>query len=136
MGNALLDRIDIREPVKPVGVAQMMEAPGETSWEVRSRVLRAARIQKERFDGLPFNCNARIPPGMVGQFCSLDRECSRVVTKAVERLSLSSRACHSILKVARTIADLEGSEAIGEAQIREAVQHRRYGEEDTFWSYR
>ena len=73
---------------------------------------------------------------MVSRFCALDRVCTRVLTKAVERLSLSSRACHSILKVARTIADLEESEAIGEENINEAVQHRRYGEDDTFWSYR
>jgi len=73
--------------------------------------------------------------GLMERFCNLDKECALILAKATQKLSLSSRACHSIIKVARTIADLDDSESILKVHILEAVQHRRYGEEDVFWSY-
>jgi magnesium chelatase family protein len=135
MGGALLDRIDIRVPVKPVSVEDMVGEKGETSKAVRERVIRAIKRQRERYKGLPFRKNALIPPGMIGKFCALDEEFALILAKATQKLSLSSRACHSILKVARTIADLAESDAIKKEHILEAVQHRRHGEKDTFWGY-
>ncbi len=135
LGNALLDRIDIRIPVQPVPIAQIIGEGGESSAEVRSRVVRARELQRRRFASESFSWNSRILPGKMSVYCLLDKKCSRVLLDAVKKLALSSRACHSILKVARTIADLAGSTAILQEHVDEAVQHRRYGEEDPFWSY-
>jgi magnesium chelatase family protein len=135
LGGALLDRIDIRVPVKPVSIEKMVGDKGENSEQVRERVTTVIEIQAARFKDFSFNWNAHIPPGLMERFCSLNKECALILAKATQKLSLSSRACHSILKVARTIADLGGSEAIQKDHILEAVQHRRYGEEDVFWSY-
>ena len=133
MGSALLDRIDIRVPVKPVSIEEMLGRKGESSRQIRDRAEGAFRIQRERFRGLSYRWNSRIPPGKIMDFCSLSPDASGALTRAVSRLSLSSRACHSILKVGRTIADLEGSDEILKEHILEAVQHRRFGEEDPFW---
>jgi len=135
MGGALLDRIDVRVPVAPVPVEQMVAPPGESSREVRARVLEAVERQRLRFRGTGIGRNARIPPGRVADYCPLDDGCASALTDAVSRLSLSSRACHSILKVARTVADLAGSEEIREEHVMEAVVHRRFGEDEPFWSY-
>ena len=77
--------------------------------------------------------NARLKPGLVDKHCRLDTAAIRVFQLAVQKLEISSRACHSILKIARTIADLEEREAIGEGHILEAVQHRRFGDGDAIW---
>ena len=135
LGGALLDRIDIRVPVKPVSIEKMVGEKGETSEQVRERVTTVIEIQAVRFKDLSFNWNAHIPPGLMERFCNLNKECALILAKATQKLSLSSRACHSIIKVARTIADLDGSESILKVHILEAVQHRRYGEDDVFWSY-
>jgi magnesium chelatase family protein len=135
LGNALLDRIDIRVPVKPVTVEQITGKKGETSEQVRDRVTAVIEIQEKRFKDCSFKWNAHVPPGLIEKFCYMDNDCLMILAKATKKLSLSSRACHSIIKVARTIADLDGSESIKKVHILEAVQHRRYGEEDVFWSY-
>jgi magnesium chelatase family protein len=135
LGNALLDRIDIRIPVKPVPVSQMIGDGGQTSREVRIRVAKAAQLQQSRYRSDRFRWNSRIPAGRISEYCSLDAECSDAMMQAVKKLTLSSRAYHSILKVARTIADLDGSQEIRKEHVFEAVQHRRFGEDDPFWSY-
>ncbi len=135
LGGALLDRIDIRVPVKPVSVEKMTGEKGEASEQVRERVTAVIKIQTDRYKDYSFNWNAHIPAGLIEKFCYLNNECALILAKATQKLSLSSRACHSIIKVARTIADLDGSESILKVHILEAVQHRRYGEEDVFWSY-
>ena len=135
LGNALLDRIDIRIPVKPVPIEEMLGKAGESSREVRSRVMKTVHVQRERYKKLEFSWNSQIPPGKINLFCLLSDECSDALTRAADKLTLSSRACHSIIKVARTIADLEASEGILKEHVQEAVQHRRFGEEDPFWSF-
>lgn len=135
LGNALLDRIDIRIPVKPVPVSQMIGEEGESSAEVRIRVEMARELQQRRFAADSISWNSRIPAGRIPAYCHLSEDCSRVFMDAVQELTLSSRACHSVLKVARTIADLAGSEAMLQEHVNEAVQHRRFGEDDPFWSY-
>jgi magnesium chelatase family protein len=134
IGGALMDRIDIRVMVKPVPINQMVGTKGETSQEVRERVVQALARQKDRHKGLPFTWNSRITPGYMDRCCTLDKTCNLLLAEAVQKLSLSSRACHSILKIARTIADLDDSEQVKEVHVLEAVQHRRFGEEDQFWS--
>ena len=121
LGGALLDRIDIRIPVKPVSVEYIVGENGESSSDVSNRIRKVIDLQTLRFKEYSFNWNAHIPHGLIEKFCNLDKECAFILAKATQKLSLSS--LDSIIKVARTIADLE------------AVQHRRYGEEDVFWSY-
>ncbi len=135
LGNALLDRIDIRIPVKPVPIEEMIGEAGESSREVRSRVMKTVHVQRERYRKLGFSWNSQIPPGKINLFCPLSGECSDALTRAADKLTLSSRACHSILKVARTIADLDGSGELRREHVLEAVQHRRFGEEDPFWNF-
>ena len=133
LGGALLDRIDIRVPLRPAEPREIMGPPGESSVSVRRRVSAAIDIQERRFAGLGFDHNARIPAGLVERFCVLEPEARRSYELAVEKLSLSSRACHSILRVARTIADLADRENIPEEALLEAIQHRRYGDGDYYW---
>jgi len=136
LGGALLDRIDMRIPLKPVAAGEMLGEGGEPSNAVRARVSRAIELQRERYRRRLFSRNSRIPPGDVETYCPLDGECRGLLLQAVEKCSLSSRALHSILKVARTIADLEGSESIRRDHLLEAVQYRRYGDGDFYWSCR
>jgi magnesium chelatase family protein len=140
LGGPVLDRIDIRVPVEPTPPEALLGPAGEGSASIAKRVEAARVRQAERYRGEPASAdsslpltNARLKPGQVERHCALDEAGSRVFQRAVERLDLSSRACHSILKIARTIADLEGGRRIGEAQVLEAVQHRRLGEGDELW---
>ena len=108
---------------------------GQSSSAVLRRVAAAVRLQRTRYKGCAFSRNAHIPAGLVERFCAPDREGRTALQDAAERFSLSSRAFHSILKVARTIADLEASRRIGKDHLLEAVQYRRYCEGDVYWNY-
>ncbi len=150
IGGALLDRIDIRVPLKPVSPEIILEDGGEGSFDLRTRIDKALAMQHDRFRGaaagggrnpgtdLKGACtrNGRIPSSKIREYCRLSAETKGAFTNAVDKLGLSSRACHSVLKVARTVADLEESEEIRKIHILEAVQHRRYGDGDYFWSER
>lgn len=133
LGWALLDRIDIRIPIRPVRAEEILGSPPEGSAPARERVRTALKIQRERYSGYSFSRNSRIPPGYINRFCPLSGPEREVFLKALSALSLSSRASHSVLKVARTIADLEGSADILRVHLLEALQHRRYGDGDFFW---
>jgi magnesium chelatase family protein len=134
LGGALLDRIDMRIPVRPVSAAAMQESGGESSAAIGRRVASAVAVQRERYHGLAFSRNSRLIPGILERFCLPDHAGAAALAGALEKLSLSSRAYHSILKVARTIADLEGGTAIHRDHLLEAIQSRRYGEGDLFWN--
>ena len=135
VGGALLDRIDIRVPLAPVPSAEMcLPTKRGESAESRTRVLRAIGVQRERYKGLGFAWNSRIPPGLIDRFCGLDPQCLDTLRRVAEKLSISSRAYHSVLRIARTIADLAGATSIGNEHLMEAVQHRRYGDSDFFWA--
>ncbi len=122
----LLDRIDIHIEVTPVPFEKLSEERrGESSLVIRERVTQARKIQGERF--APFeniHYNAQMGVKQIRQFCKLDEESLQLLKTAMERLNLSARAYDRILKVARTIADLEGSESIAGAHISEAIQYR------------
>jgi magnesium chelatase family protein len=137
LGGALLDRVDLRIPLEPVSFDHLggEAGAGESSASVRRRVAAAIKLQRKRYEGLPFSRNAHIPAGLVGRFCAPGTEGRTVLQEAAERFSLSSRAFHSILKVARTIADLDASPHIGKDHLLEAVQYRRYCEGDVYWNY-
>lgn len=133
LGWALLDRIDLRIPMVPVKPEELLSEESEKSSTVVLRVKRAIELQRERYGGFAFSRNSRLPPALVSRFCSLGKPEEEVFLKALSALSLSSRAAHSVLKVARTIADLDGGIKIEKEHLLEAFQHRRYGDKDFFW---
>ena len=122
----LLDRIDIQVEVAPVSVTELAHAPkGESSADIRQRVLAARAIQTERYkDNKGIHCNAQMSRAMLEKYAVLDAEAQDALTKAMKRLDLSARAYDRILKVARTIADLAASPTIQTAHIKEAIGYR------------
>jgi magnesium chelatase family protein len=122
----LLDRIDIHIEVPRVGFGELSSvAPGEVSSVVRERVQRARMLQQRRFASVPgVFTNARMEPRELRRFASPDEEGRRLLRAAMEKLGLSARAHDRILRVARTIADLDGSEAVRAPHLAEAIQYR------------
>jgi magnesium chelatase family protein len=121
----LMDRIDIHIEVVPVSLAEMSsEGRAESSAEIRKRVIAARNIQLQRFEGLDIHCNAMMNSAMLRKFAPLDKSCSTLLESAMERLNLSARAYDRIIKVARTIADLEAKEHIEPQHISEAIGFR------------
>lgn len=122
----LMDRIDLHIEVTPVSIQEMASAEqGETSASIRERVIRARKVQEERFrsiDGV--HTNAMMNSKMLREYCHLDSSSAQLLERAMERLNLSARAYDRILKVARTIADLAGTEQISTAHIAEAINYR------------
>jgi magnesium chelatase family protein len=117
----LLDRIDIHVEVPSVKYKEMAgEATGETSKKIRERVEAARTVQRERIG----KTNARMAPKEIKEFCKLDDECQQLLKMAMTELNLSARAYDRILKVSRTIADLERVERIQSQHISEAIQYR------------
>ena len=122
----LLDRIDLHIEVPAVKFREMTaERTGETSAAIRQRVIAARQRQQERFRARPrITCNARMGSREVKQHCALDESAQGMLQVAMSDLNFSARAYDRILKVARTIADLAGSEAIAADHIGEAIQYR------------
>ena len=122
----LLDRIDIHIEVTPVPFEKLSEDhKSETSVEIRKRVTAARNIQTERFsDSEKVHYNAQMNTKQIRKHCVLDESSKQLLKTAMERLNLSARAYDRILKVSRTIADLEGAKAINGAHISEAIQYR------------
>ena len=121
----LLDRIDIHIEVPAVNYEELSSSkPAESSAKIKERVDKARRIQLDRFKDLPITSNSRIPTGKLHEFCKLNKESDAFLKKAFDKLGLSSRAYSKILKVARTIADLDDSKEIEQEHIAEAVQYR------------
>ena len=122
----LLDRIDLHVEVTPVTFDQMTEArKSETSAAIQARVDRARQVQTARFaDYSDIHSNAMMPPQMVKDLCQIGDEGRTLLKTAMERLGLSARAYDRILKVARTIADLAGTEEIQLPHLAEAIQYR------------
>jgi magnesium chelatase family protein len=116
----LLDRIDLHVDVPAVSPALLGEAGRETTATVRERIVRARAAQARRGPG----ANARLRGGALRRFCAPDDAGRRVLHAAVERLGLSARAHDKVLRVARTVADLEGSEAVRAEHVAEAIQYR------------
>lgn len=138
----LLDRIDIHCEIQAVPFAQLSQMkPGEPSSVIRERVIRARNIQTERFSSLPnqggmgrIHCNAMMTERLLHEFAEPDETSLDMLRMAMERLKLSARAYSRILKVARTIADLEGSEKVQSQHIAEAIGYRNLDRGD--WAER
>jgi magnesium chelatase family protein len=123
----MLDRIDIHIEVPRVDYEKLSgDRMGETSESIRKRVQAARNIQQQRFAGSQSDiiCNADMRVGEIRQFCKLQDQGQSVMRAAMMQLNLSARAYHRILKLARTIADLAGSEEIQSAHLAEALQYR------------
>lgn len=121
----LMDRIDIHVEVVPVSIAEMSkQTREESSAEVRARVVAAREIQHKRFKDLDIHCNAMMNSAMLREFAPLDRACSELLERAMSRLNLSARGYDRIIKVARTIADLENKPQIELMHISEAIGYR------------
>jgi magnesium chelatase family protein len=121
----LMDRIDIHIEVPRVDYEKLSDnRQGESSSTVNQRVEAAREVQRRRFAGTALSCNADMHPAEVRSYCSLDLDCRTLMRAAMNQMQLSARAYHRILKLARTIADLSGSEAITASFLAEALQYR------------
>jgi magnesium chelatase family protein len=121
----LLDRIDLQVEVPALSADDITSTePGESSASIRERVEAARQIQRERFRRTRIQCNGEMTSRLLRRHCELDGASRRLLSAAIERLGLSARAHDRILKVARTIADLAGSERLEASHIAEAVQYR------------
>jgi len=128
----LLDRIDIHVEVVPVPFEKLSGAPpSEASEAIRNRVVQTRQIQEERFiEWKGIHCNAQMTSKLIRKFCQLDDAGTALIKNAMEKLGLSARAYDRILKVSRTIADLEKSENIKAEHIAEAIQYRSLDREN------
>lgn len=123
----LLDRIDLHLSVTALHYDEMSgKEKGENSASIRKRVNATRKVQSARFAGYPgLNCNGQMKTREIEKFCKLDSDASRLLQKGMEKLGLSARGYHRILKIARTIADMERAADIRSSHIAEAIQFRR-----------
>lgn len=129
----LLDRIDIHIEVPPVDFDKLSDThKGESSAKIKERVEAARKIQQERLKGTTANCNAQMNSAMTRQFCVASEPAMKMLQMAFDKLGLSARAYDKILRVARTIADLDNSEIIEATHIAEAIQYRSLDRK--FWN--
>ena len=125
LSGPLLDRIDLHVSVPSVEYEAMRrrETP-ESSAEVKLRVDAARAVQAERLAGSGQSCNAQIAPAQIAEFCALDAAGEALMKNAFQRMGLTARSHDRILRVARTIADLDGETDIGAVHLAEAIQYR------------
>lgn len=125
ISDPLMDRIDIHIEVPAVRYRDLTgDNPAENSASIKERVNRAREIQRERFAGKKIYCNAQMTPRHLKKYCQIGEESKSLLEQAIDKLGLSARAYTRILKIARTIADLEEVENITPAHIAEAIQYR------------
>lgn len=121
----LLDRMDIHIEVSPVYYEDLnSKAKEESSEKIKERVLRARKIQADRYKGLNVYTNSQLSSGQVEKYCKIDTDSQTLLKLAFDNLGLSARAYSKILRVSRTIADLENCENIKQSHIAEAIQYR------------
>ncbi len=125
LSGPLLDRIDLHIEVPPVKYDELRRRdPAESSAEIKKRVDKARAIQLKRFEGTPITCNAYIPPSRLREFCVMENEATYFMETSFSRMGLTARSHDRILRVARTIADLAGSDIILVEHLAESFQYR------------
>jgi len=131
LSGPLLDRIDIHIEVIPVSFNKLSsDTKGESSKQIRKRVIETRKIQEERFKDYPgIYTNSQMTPQLMQKFCKLDAQSKNLLKTAIEKLGFSARAYDRVLKVSRTIADMEKSEEIKPYHIAEAIQYRSLDKE-------
>ena len=122
----LLDRIDIHIEVPRLPQDDMMktQSNGESSATIRNRVVQARNMQAARFTGTKMHCNAHMQSKQIRAYCQVTDDVRELLRAAIQQLGLSARAYDRILKLARTVADLEGEANIQLAHVAEAIQYR------------
>jgi len=122
----LLDRIDLHIEVPPVEFEELnkKDEKAETSAQIRERVEKAREIQRKRYKEYKLHNNAQLPSALMKEFCKIDKDTETFLKLVFNKLSLSARAYDRILKVSRTIADLEGEESINASHVSEAIVYR------------
>lgn len=127
LSGPLLDRIDLVVEAPALEFDELRaKRPAEKSAEIKARVNRARLIQRERFASEGFDCNARMGQRALREYCELTDDCEALMKAAFEKMGLTARSYDRILRVARTIADLDGAEGIAPAHLAEAIQYRSY----------
>ena len=121
----LLDRIDIQVEVDAVPVKEISEGgAAESSAEVGARVRKVRELQQARYAQDGIHCNAQLDAGLSKKYCPMTPEATALLHMAVERMGMSMRAYGRVVKVARTIADMDGADTIGTTHVAEAIQYR------------
>jgi len=118
------DRFDIHIQVPEIDYKKFNKNNNETSKEIQERVNFARKIQQKRFEKYSIYSNSELTPTLIDEFCTLDKQCAEILNKSIDKLKLSARAYSRILKVSRTIADLDNKEKIEVEHILEAIQYR------------
>ena len=124
LSGPMLDRFDIHIQVPQLDYKKLKDIPRENSSDIQKRVNKARKIQFERYKEYSFYSNSELTPKLMEQFCSLDKNSTEILNSSIEKLKLSTRAYSKILKVARTIADLDNEKNIQVEHILEAIQYR------------
>jgi magnesium chelatase family protein len=127
LSGPLLDRIDMHIDVPPVPFKEITrEQEAESSAEIKQRVDAARKVQRSRYQKTEsVYCNAQMTSKQLKNICKLDAQSQSLLQQGIERLGLSARAYYRILKIARTIADLDGKKSITSSHVGEAIQYRR-----------
>jgi len=133
IGSPLLDRISIRVPAVPEDLSRKSAFEELTTEVMRIQVERARQLQIERFKGKLFSVNSEIPAESISSFCKLSDDLHALLYEIVNKSYFSARAVHSIMRIARTSADLDGVQNICEKHLLEAIELRKYGDGDFFW---
>ena len=120
----LIRRMEEMRDQLNLNIEKLYERAKVSSAQVKERVDAARAIQSRRFEGTGIPCNAQMTPPMVGRFCELDSRCDALMKSAFEHMGLTARSHDRVLRVARTIADLDGAEHIGVEHLSEAIQYR------------
>ena len=127
----LMERFDMHLEVEPVEFSELSDTKApESSAEIRKRVQAARALQEQRFKGTDITCNSQIPAGHLHEYCPMNDSAKTVIKNAFERLGLSARSYDRILKLARTVADMAGSDSIERTHAAAALQYGSMG-----WKY-